>query len=68
VSPSIVEWATLSSWSRTVDVAVAVHVDQVRALSSVHDHRVLAHPAALLGERVPQVRAVGGGEIHLGRH
>jgi hypothetical protein len=47
-----------------VDVAVAVDVDQVRALGPIDDQQVLVHPALLLRERVPEMCAIGGGEIH----
>jgi hypothetical protein len=51
-----------------IDVAVAIDVDQVGALATFDDQRVLAHPAALLRERMPEVGAVRGGEVHLRRH
>ena len=38
-----------------VDVAPAVDVDQVGALGALDDERLLLHPAALLGERVPEM-------------
>jgi hypothetical protein len=46
-----------------VDVAAAVDVDQIGALRTLDDERRLLGPAALLGERVPKMGAVGGGEI-----
>ena len=49
-----------------VDVAVAVDVDQVGALAALDDHRVLLGPAALLGERMPEIAAVGGCQVHRG--
>jgi hypothetical protein len=50
----------------TVDVPSAVDVDQVGALGAVDDQRLLLDPALLLGERVPEVGAVGGCEVHTG--
>ena len=34
------------------------------AVDALDDHRVLLHPAALLRERMPEVGAVGSGEVH----
>ena len=50
-----------------VDVAAAVGVDQVGALGALDDQRLLLAPGALLGERMPEVGAVRGGEVHWGR-
>ncbi len=50
-----------------VDVAPPVDVDQVGALAALDDHRLLVGPASLLGERVPEVSAIGGDEVHDGR-
>jgi hypothetical protein len=46
-----------------VDVAAALDVDQVGALGTLDDQRWLLGPASLLGERVPKMGVVGGGEI-----
>jgi hypothetical protein len=50
-----------------VDVAPAIGVDQVGALGALHDQRRLLLPAPLLREGVPEVRAVGGDEVHARR-
>ena len=50
-----------------VDVAAAVGVDQVGALGALDDQRLLALPAPLLRERVPEVAAVVRGEAHGGQ-
>ena len=47
-----------------VDVAVAVPVDQVGALGALDDERLLVQPALLLGERMPEMIVVVGGEAH----
>jgi len=44
-------------------VATAGHLDQIGASRALDDHRLLGDPAALLGERMPEVGAVGGGEV-----
>ena len=36
-------------------------------LAALDDHRVLLHPTALLRERMPEVGAVGSGEVHRSR-
>src|SRR5947199_3689202 len=47
-----------------VDVRVAVAVVQIRALGVVdHQRRLLRTPGLLLGERMPQMAAVCGGEL-----
>ena len=46
-----------------VDVGVAVGVPERAALGALDDQRVLVAPALLLGERVPEDGAVGGGEV-----
>jgi hypothetical protein len=40
-----------------------VDVDQVGALGALDHQRRLLGPAPLLGERMPEVGAVGGGEV-----
>jgi hypothetical protein len=45
-----------------VQVAAAVHVDEVAALAALDDKRLLLLPAPLLGERMPQEGVVVGGE------
>ena len=47
-----------------VDVAAALRVDQARPLGPLHDQRILGAPAALLGERMPEVSAIRRGQIH----
>src|SRR2546421_248240 len=52
-----------------VDVRVAVGVIEVRALGVVDYHGgLLGAPLLLLGERVPQMPAVGSGELGSGAH
>jgi hypothetical protein len=47
-----------------VDVAPPVDVDEVGPLGALDDQRLLVLPPSLLRERVPEMGAVGGGEIH----
>ena len=46
-----------------VDVASTRGVDQLAALGAIDDQRLLLRPPPLLGERVPDVGAVGGHEL-----
>ena len=50
-----------------VDVSLPVGVDQVGALGALDDQRLLALPAPLLRERVPEVAAIVRGEAHGGQ-
>src|ERR1700704_6366668 len=47
-----------------VDVAAALRVDQLTAVGSLDDDGCFLHPSLLLRERVPEVLAVRGDEIH----
>ena len=49
-----------------VEVAPAVGVDQVHALGRGDDERVVARPHRVLGERMPDVREVGGDQVRRG--
>src|SRR5438105_4251967 len=52
-----------------VDVRVAVGVVQIGALRVVdHERELLGAPRVLLGERMPEMTAVRGGELGGGAH